>query len=114
MEITITICKTFWKLTTTQSEGNFQKRVLRDLKKLGHCYFLKTQEKARKGVPDLIICLKGRFIAIELKREGEEPTELQEYVLDKILRAGGAAMPATPSTWPAIYSWLLQEDHHAR
>mgnify|MGYP006391053515 CR=1 FL=1 len=48
-------------------ETKFQNRVLKDLKKLDNLWVLKTQEKTRKGVPDLLICANGKFVAIELK-----------------------------------------------
>lgn len=43
------------------------------------------------GIPDLLICWQGRFIAIELKRPGESPTPLQLATLAKIRAAGGEA-----------------------
>lgn len=46
-----------------------------------------------KGVPDLIACLRGRFVAVEMKQPGKivEPDDLQEYQLRLIKRAGGVA-----------------------
>lgn len=46
------------------------------------------------GVPDLIACVHGKFVAIELKRPDKQSTthaKLQLYILDKIKRAGGIA-----------------------
>lgn len=43
------------------------------------------------GVPDLLCCCDGRFVAFEAKRPGEEPTPLQLYTLDEIRKAGGVA-----------------------
>ena len=31
----------------------------------------------RAGIPDIIACIKGRFIGIEVKDEGNKPSELQ-------------------------------------
>ena len=36
------------------------------------------------GIPDLIICLKGKFVAIELKNEDGKASALQSYNIDKI------------------------------
>ena len=44
-----------------------------------------------RGVPDLIICAKGRFIAVELKVGNNTPTPLQADYLDRISLAGGQA-----------------------
>ena len=43
------------------------------------------------GVPDIIICYKGRFIGMECKLPGGRLTELQKRSIDKINRAGGIA-----------------------
>lgn len=43
------------------------------------------------GIPDIIICYKGRFIGMECKLPGGRLTELQKCALDKINRAGGIA-----------------------
>lgn len=84
----------------SQGETVFKKRVLRDLKKLGHrVYVLKTQERSRRGVPDLLICANGTFIAIELKVPGEEPTMLQSQRLRTIREAGGYAFWTDPIDW---------------
>lgn len=47
------------------------------------------------GLPDIIGVHKGRFIGIEVKQPGEEPTSLQYQILDLIRAAGGIAFWAT-------------------
>ncbi len=91
------------------SEAKFQKKVLADLKELESCYVLKTSERARRGVPDLLICLKGEFIAIELKREGAKPDPLQLHVLKKIAAAHGTSFVAYPSSWDSCFQILKQK-----
>jgi hypothetical protein len=85
------------------SETNFKKKVISDLKKLDKMWFIKTAERGRHGVPDILMCLCGRFIAIELKREKGRTTKLQDIVLENIILAEGYALVASPSTWPAQY-----------
>lgn len=42
------------------------------------------------GVPDIIGCYRGRFIAFECKRDATgKPTRLQAYMMKKIKDAGG-------------------------
>lgn len=89
-------------------ETKFKERVQKDLAKLISCYSLKTQERARRGVPDLLICLKGRYVAIELKVDGETPTLLQTYVIQRIRAAGGIAFSSTPSQWDEHYAMLKE------
>ncbi len=43
------------------------------------------------GVPDLLICYKGRFIAFEDKAADGEATPLQKHNLKLIKKAGGIA-----------------------
>lgn len=52
-------------------------------------FFPATGGFGRSGVPDIICCLKGRFVAIECKANGNKPTELQLRELHKINKAGG-------------------------
>jgi pantoate kinase len=44
------------------------------------------------GVPDFVICHKGRFIAVEAKAGRNKPTALQEMHLQKISDRGGIAL----------------------
>jgi hypothetical protein len=46
----------------------------------------------RAGVPDIIACFKGHFLAIEAKAGNNKPTALQERELSKIQACGGHAM----------------------
>jgi hypothetical protein len=47
------------------------------------------------GCPDVLVCLDGRFVAVEVKRPGGQATEKQLAALDAIRRAGGLAFIAT-------------------
>lgn len=44
-----------------------------------------------KGVPDFIICYRGRFIAIEAKAPGGDTTPNQDDQIEAIVQAGGRA-----------------------
>jgi len=43
------------------------------------------------GIPDIIVCYRGKFIAFEAKVGKNKPTVLQEVTIRKILKAGGYA-----------------------
>lgn len=49
----------------------------------------------KAGVPDIVACINGRFVSIEVKREGKEPTKLQDTRMDEIRKAGGYAVWGT-------------------
>jgi len=46
----------------------------------------------RHGLPDLVICAEGRFIALELKSTGRKPTHKQLKELDAVNSAGGIGL----------------------
>lgn len=54
-----------------------------------------TYGRGGSGMPDIIACVDGRFVGIEVKREGNEPSKLQEKRIDQIHQAGGIAVWGT-------------------
>ena len=44
------------------------------------------------GLPDLIVCYQGHFVAFEVKNEKGKTTVLQEITLRQIRKAGGTAV----------------------
>lgn len=102
-------------MSKPQGEGLFKKKVVADLKAAfgDDIDLVATQERARKGVADLLICLKGTSIRDELKVDGEVPTKLQQLKLDRHARAGGLSLSSTPATWPAHFA-LLKERFGAK
>lgn len=73
-------------------ESGIQARIIKAVKKRGG-WVLNTHGTVfgRNGVPDLIVCLRGHFIAMEVKQPGGEARPLQRYELRKIREAGGKA-----------------------
>jgi Holliday junction resolvase len=55
-------------------------------------FFPTTYGMGRSGVPDVICCFRGRFLAIECKAGSNKPTELQKWELAAIELAGGTAV----------------------
>ena len=47
------------------------------------------------GIPDIIGCIDGRFVALEVKVPGARATKLQELTLSRIAAAGGIAAVVT-------------------
>lgn len=60
------------------------------------------------GIPDLIICLKGKFIAIELKNEDGKPSALQLYNVKQIKQSGGQAFILRPSEFEKFKEEVLK------
>ena len=49
----------------------------------------------KRGVPDIVACINGRFVGIEVKREGGVLTMLQLRRLEAIGAAGGGVVWGT-------------------
>ncbi len=91
-----------------QGETIFKLKVMRDMKKLPNLWLLKTQERARKGVPDILACVNGKFVAIELKVRSKEATPLQARVLGQIQSAGGIGFATDPDSWATHYERIKE------
>jgi len=73
-------------------ESKVKKKVVDILRAAGAYYFFPaTGGFGRSGVPDIIVCFKGRFIGIECKAGDNTPTALQQRELMRIIDAGGSA-----------------------
>lgn len=74
------------------AEAKVKKRVKEVLNALGAYYAMPaTGGYGSSGVPDFLVCYKGRFIGIECKAGGGKTTALQEKNLRLIQEAGGEA-----------------------
>lgn len=75
-------------------ESDVIKAISQYLKTVPNLFFWKEHGGmyGTAGIPDLIVCYKGRFLGFECKVGKNKPTILQEATIKKILRAGGYAM----------------------
>ena len=71
-------------------EAKVKKKVVDVIKKYGAYYFFPaTGGYGRSGVPDIVCCYRGVFVAIECKAGSNKPTPLQEAEMQKIRQAQG-------------------------
>lgn len=75
-------------------EADIVKAILKYLKTVPRCFAWKEHGGmyGTAGIPDIIACIDGRFVALEVKTEVGKPTALQEATIRKINTAGGTAM----------------------
>jgi Holliday junction resolvase len=74
-------------------EKKVKDKVVKLLKQHGVYYFFPaTYGMGRSGVPDIICCIKGKFLAIECKAGSNKTTALQNRELNAIIDAGGIAL----------------------
>ena len=70
-------------------ENQLQKQAVRYLKKVPDLWFYVVNDRVTSGIPDIVMCHRGRFKAIELKVGKNKPTELQKIQLERIQESGG-------------------------
>jgi Holliday junction resolvase len=74
-------------------EGKVKKQVKKVLDDVGAYHFSPmTAGYGRSGVPDIIACVKGKFIGIECKAGKNEPTLLQKHNMKLINQSGGLSI----------------------
>jgi hypothetical protein len=77
-------------------------------------YWFIKEAGAIRGIPDLIICVDGLFVAWELKRSRDEAEKssgrivLQRYTCLRIQRAGGQAEIVHPENLEEMKQKILQ------
>lgn len=76
----------------TTPEGKVKKAIKAVLDAAPDVWYFMPVPYADNGIPDFIICVDGRFVAIEAKAPGKHPTKLQLRTLDKIAEAGGTTL----------------------
>jgi len=73
------------------SEKDIQKKILNCLRQEG-IYAIKVVLAGKNGVPDVIACINGQFVAFEVKNGTRGVvTQLQEYNLEQIRKSMGLA-----------------------
>ena len=73
-------------------EGKVKAKVKKVLSEVGAYYAMPMGTGyGNAGVPDFLVCFRGRFIGIECKANGGKPTALQLKNLADIESAGGLA-----------------------
>ncbi len=75
------------------AERDIVAAILRLLKKTPNCFCWKTHggPYGTAGIPDIIACINGRFVAFEVKTETGKLSKLQEVTIAKIKEAKGKA-----------------------
>lgn len=80
------------------AEKQFENKVKGYLKKLPGCWFIKYWGggMSKAGIPDILCCINGIFMSIELKASNGKPTELQKYNTRLINQAAGIGIILYP------------------
>lgn len=76
-------------------------------------FFPVTGGYGRSGVPDIIICYRGRFLAVECKAGYNKTTALQEKEMAAIRKAGGETLVIREDTTDMLIAWFKEKQHDA-
>lgn len=84
-------------------EKRVKDKVVAILKQESAYYFFPaTHGFGRSGVPDIVACVNGHFLAIECKAGKNKPTALQVREIEHIRRCGGVAVVANEENWEMV------------
>lgn len=89
-------------------EKSFENKIKRYIKESVNGYRVKYFgcSYSEAGTPDILACVNGYFIAIEVKGDGGKPSELQLEKIKQIRNAGGFAYVVYPSAWDKLKTIL--------
>ena len=92
-------------------EGRVKDACVELLKRHSAYYFFPVMGGyGRSGIPDIIACYKGQFLAIECKAGYNKTTPLQDRELTAIHKAGGSAMIVREDTIDLLEQWFVENN----
>ena len=84
-------------------EKKVKAKVVEILKAHGAYYFFPaTFGMGRSGVPDIVRCYKGMFLAIECKANGNKTTALQDREIEAIKKSVSPIVRVTVAQTPVL------------
>lgn len=90
-------------------EAKVKSKVRKVLAQIGAYYAMPIGTGyGNAGVPDFLVCYKGKFVGIECKAQGNKPTALQLKNLHDIEVAGGMSMVVDESNVDSLLNQLTR------
>ena len=89
-------------------EKNFENKIKKFFRKEGLYYFkFWGTMYTRAGVPDLIVCVNGRFLGVEVKSEVGKPSEIQLQNIREIRNNGGFGVVIHPEQFQNLVDLIF-------
>ena len=91
------------------AEKDFENKIKAFLREQG-CWYIKYWAGGgytTAGVPDLLICCNGRFVAVEVKASTGKPSDLQLKKIRDIRKAGGVAFVLYPDQFEEFKHMIM-------
>ncbi|BDR67226.1 hypothetical protein K144312032_14540 [Clostridium tetani] len=101
------------------TEKQFENKIKDFLKSLSQTWFFKywAGPMSKAGIPDIIACVNGTFVAIEVKAPNGKPSELQKRNIRLIQECEGLAYILYPKDFEPfkkdMYELLEEGDQTA-
>lgn len=93
------------EIVAQKPETRFKIRILPVLRRIDLLYVEKIQQKSIRGTLDLILCVNGWYVVLELKVYGDlDPMQKRNMV--RIRNANGYAIETTPENFPGVQKFL--------
>lgn len=93
----------------SKPETLFKKKVVDKLLTMPNIKVFVIQQTSKRGDPDLLVCYKGNFLALELKKsERDKARPLQEHILKQVTQAGGFARVVSPESLDIILAEIRE------
>jgi hypothetical protein len=90
-----------------KAETKFRARIKPRLESLPNTVVFSIQQQTIRGTPDLLVCCRGVFVALELKAAGKSPVSpLQAYNISRISKAFGLAYVVHPDNFEVVLAVL--------
>lgn len=94
-------------------EKTFENKIKKFLEENGVWYikYWAGSQFTKAGIPDILACVNGYFVGIEVKAQNGKPSELQMYNIKKIREACGFAVVVYPSGFAEFKQFILDLLH---
>lgn len=97
------------------AEKTFENKIKQFLKD-NDCWYVKyfANSFTKSGIPDILACVNGYFVAIEVKAPNGRPSELQKWNRDQIQFSRGIALILYPKDFEIfkrLVTSLLNNDY---
>lgn len=100
-------------MRTIAQEKTFENKVKKFLDSQGAWYVkFFANSFTKSGIPDILACVNGHFVGVEVKAQNGKPSELQLYNVEKIREAGGFAIVLYPSGFEKFKQFIVGLRHN--
>lgn len=92
------------------AEKTFENEIKKFLNKLPNTWYFKVWSGpySKSGIPDIIACINGHFVALEVKAENGRASELQKRNIRLINECKGQAYIVYPNDFETLKERLVE------